>query len=119
MNLPLKAYWDLLSDHIRPQKGRFILLTVLLFGSIGLRILAPQIMRDFIDSALAGDALNDLIRMALLFIVVALVQQAVSVAVKYLGEVVSWTATNDLRAELAATLCAWTCTSTTTTRPAS
>ncbi len=30
MNLPLKAYWDLLSDHIRPQKGRFILLTVLL-----------------------------------------------------------------------------------------
>ncbi len=101
MNLPLKAYWDLLSDHIRPQKGRFILLTVLLFGSIGLRILAPQIMRDFIDSALAGDALNDLIRMALLFIGVALVQQAVSVAVKYLGEVVSWTATNDLRAELA------------------
>src|SRR5512139_3882081 len=101
MNLPLKAYWDLLSDHIRPQKGRFILLCVLLFGSIGLRILAPQIMRDFIDSALAGDALNDLVRMALLFIAVALIQQAVSVAVKYLGEVVAWTATNDLRAELA------------------
>ena len=101
MNLPLKAYWDLLADHIRPQKGRFILLTALLFGSIGLRILAPQIMRDFIDSALAGDALNDLIRMALLFIAVALIQQAVSVAVKYLGEVVSWTATNDLRTELA------------------
>ena len=101
MNLPLKAYWDLLSDHIRPQRGRFILLTVLLFGSIGLRILAPQIMRDFIDSALAGDALNDLIRMALLFIGVAIVQQVVSVSVKYLGEVVAWTATNDLRAELA------------------
>jgi len=102
MNLPLKAYWDLLSAHIRPQRGRFILLTVLLFGSIGLRILAPQIMRDFIDSALAGDAMNDLIRMALLFIGVALVQQVVSVGVKYLGEVVAWTATNDLRAELAA-----------------
>ncbi|MGE5376956.1 MAG: ABC transporter ATP-binding protein, partial [Bacteroidota bacterium] len=102
MNLPLKAYWDLLSAHIRPQMGRFILLTVLLFGSIGLRILAPQIMRDFIDSALAGDALNDLIRMALLFIGVALLQQVVSVGVKYLGEVVAWTATNDLRAELAA-----------------
>jgi ATP-binding cassette, subfamily B, bacterial len=101
MNLPLKAYWDLLSEHIRPQKGRFILLTVLLFVSIGLRILAPQIMRDFIDSALAGDALNDLVRMAVLFIVVALVQQAVSVTVKYLGEVVAWTATNDLRSELA------------------
>ncbi|MGE5462146.1 MAG: ABC transporter transmembrane domain-containing protein, partial [Syntrophothermus sp.] len=101
MNLPLKAYWDLLSDHIRPQRGRFILLAVLLFASIGLRILAPQIMRDFIDSALAGDALSALIRMALLFIAVALVQQVVSVSVKYLGEVVAWTATNDLRAELA------------------
>ena len=101
MNLPLKAYWDLLSDHIRPQKGRFILLTVLLFASIGLRILAPQIMRDFIDSALAGDALSSLIRMALFFIGVALVQQVFSVGVNYLGEVVAWTATNDLRAELA------------------
>jgi ATP-binding cassette, subfamily B, bacterial len=101
MNLPLKAYWDLLSEHIRPQKGRFILLTVLLFGSIGLRLLAPQIMRDFIDSALAGDALASLVGTALLFIGVALLQQAVSVSVKYLGEVVSWTATNDLRAELA------------------
>jgi ABC-type multidrug transport system fused ATPase/permease subunit len=102
MNLPLKAYWDLLSDHIRPQKGRFILLTVLLLVSILLRILAPQIMRAFIDSALAGGALDTLIKMALLFIGVALVQQAVSVGVKYLGEVVAWTATNDLRAELAA-----------------
>lgn len=101
MNLPLKAYWNLLSVHIRPQKGRFLLLVVLLFGSIGLRILAPQIMRNFIDSALAGDALNTLIATALIFIAVALLQQAVSIGVKYLGEVVAWTATNDLRAELA------------------
>src|SRR5512134_3197202 len=101
MNLPLKAYWDLLSVHIRPQRGRFILLTVLLFGSIGLRILAPQIMRDFIDSALAGDALNTLMWTAILFIGIALLQQVVSVSVKYLGELVAWTATNDLRAELA------------------
>ena len=57
MNLSFKSYWNLLSDHIRPQKGRFILLAVLMFGSIGLRIFAPQIMRKFIDSALAGEAL--------------------------------------------------------------
>jgi ATP-binding cassette, subfamily B, bacterial len=101
MNLPLKAYWDLLAEHIRPQKRRFILLSILMLVSIGLRLLAPQIMRTFIDSALAGDALNGLIRMALLFIGVALIQQAVSVSVKYLGEVVAWTATNDLRGELA------------------
>ena len=101
MNLPLKAYWDLLSRHIRPQKGRFSLLVFLLLGSIGLRILNPQIMRSFIDSALAGEALQSLFRDAVAFIGIALVQQAVAVAVTYLSENVAWTATNNLRAELA------------------
>ena len=101
MNLSFKSYWNLLSDHIRPQKGRFILLAVLLFGSIGLRIFAPQIMRKFIDSALAGEALQTLTWTAIAFIGVALIQQAVAVSVTYLGENVAWTATNDLRAELA------------------
>jgi ATP-binding cassette, subfamily B, bacterial len=101
MKLPFKAYWDLLSQHIRPQKGRFILLATLLLGSIGLRIFAPQIMRTFIDSALAGEALQTLTWTALTFIGVALLQQVIAVGVTYLGENVAWTATNDLRAELA------------------
>jgi ABC-type multidrug transport system fused ATPase/permease subunit len=101
MNLPIKAYWDLLSQHIRPQKRRFLLLTVLLLGSIGLRIFAPQIMRSFIDSALAGAALQTLTWTALSFVGVALLQQVIAVRVTYLGENVSWTATNALRAELA------------------
>src|SRR5512138_2429675 len=101
MNLPLKAYWDLLSRHIRPQKGRFTLLAVLLLVSIGLRIYAPQIMRTFIDSALAGEALQTLTWTALAFIGIALLQQIIAVSVTYLGENVAWTATNALRAELA------------------
>ena len=101
MNLSFKSYWNLLSDHIRPQKGRFVLLAILLFGSIGLRIFAPQIMRKFIDSALAGEALQTLTWTAVAFIGIALIQQAVAVTVTYLGENVAWTATNDLRAELA------------------
>lgn len=101
MNLPFKAYWDLLAQHIRPQRGRFILLACMLFGSIGLRILTPQIMRSFIDSALAGAALSALSWTALAFIGVALLQQVIAVSVTYLGENVSWTATNALRAELA------------------
>ena len=101
MNLSFKSYWNLLSDHIRPQKGRFVLLAVLLFGSIGLRIVAPQIMRSFIDSALAGEALRTLTWTAIAFISVALIQQGVHIGVTWLGENVAWTATNDLRAELA------------------
>ena len=101
MNVPFKSYWNLLSEHIRPQKGRFILLATLLFGSIGLRVFAPQIMRKFIDSALAGEALQTLTWTAITFIGVALIQQMIAVSVTYLGENVAWTATNDLRAELA------------------
>ncbi|NOH03176.1 MAG: ABC transporter ATP-binding protein [Chloroflexi bacterium] len=101
MNLSLKSYWNLLSDHIRPQRGRFILLAVMLFSSIGLRIFAPQIMRRFIDSALAGEALSTLTWTAVAFIGIALVQQGVHISVTWLGENVAWTATNALRAELA------------------
>ena len=101
MNISFKSYWNLLSTHIRPQKGRFVLLAIMLFGSIGLRIIAPQIMRDFIDSALAGKALSTLTWTAIAFISIALIQQGVAVGVTYLGENVAWTATNALRGELA------------------
>jgi len=101
MKIPLKEYWTLLSRHIRPQKARFFLLTVLLLGSIGLQLVNPQIMRRFIDAALGGGALQGLLLTATAFIGIALLQQAVSVSVTYLGENVAWTATNALRAELA------------------
>ncbi len=101
MNISFKSYWNLLADHICSQRGRFILLAVMLFGSIGLRIIAPQIMRNFIDSALAGEALSTLTWTAVSFISIALIQQGVHIGVTWLGENVAWTATNDLRAELA------------------
>lgn len=101
MNVPLKSYWELLSRHLHPQNKRFCWLIILLLASIGLRILNPQIMRIFIDSALGGEVIERLTLAALAFIGIALLQQVVSVSVTYLGENVAWTATNALRAELA------------------
>jgi ABC-type multidrug transport system fused ATPase/permease subunit len=101
MNIPLKRYWDLLADYIKPQKGRFSLLAVLLLSSIGLQILNPQIMRYFIDAATLGQATEKLAIAALAFIGIALFQQVVGVSATYVGENVAWTATNALRAELA------------------
>ena len=101
MSIPLKQYWELLSQHIQTQKGRFILLTVMLLSSIGLQVINPQIMRFFIDTALNGGAMQQLTLAAAAFIAIAIVQQAVSISVTYLGENVAWTATNALRAELA------------------
>ena len=97
----LKSYWDLLSRHIRPQRVAFILLAVLLLGNIGLQIANPQIMRTFIDTALAGEAQQRLVIAGLAFIFIALLQQVVSICITYLGQNVAWTATNALRADLA------------------
>lgn len=101
MNLPLKAYWQLLADHIRPQRARFALLAGLLLLNTALQVVNPQIISGFIDAALGGAALSRLVRAALMFLGIAVLQQILSVAVVYLGEKVAWSATNTLRAELA------------------
>jgi ATP-binding cassette subfamily B protein/ATP-binding cassette subfamily C protein len=101
MHIPLKRYWDLLAEHIKTQKARFVLLTVLLLSSIGLQIVNPQIMRSFIDTATSGGEEKALVLAALAFIGIALVQQVVGVGAAYVGENVAWTATNALRADLA------------------
>ncbi len=101
MNIPLKSYWDLLARHIRPQKLRFIILTVLLLSSIGLQIFNPQIMRRFIDAAQTGVEIRLLLTLAGLFLMLALAQQLIAIGASYFGETVAWTATNALRGELA------------------
>ena len=98
---PLLQYWDLLANHIKPQKTRFSLLTILLLGSIGLQVVNPQIMRHFVDAAIGGEATDRLTVAGVAFIGIAVVQQVVSVSATYVGENVAWTATNNLRAALA------------------
>jgi ATP-binding cassette subfamily B protein len=102
MNVPLKRYLALLSEYLRPQSQRVLVLAVLLFSSVGLQLLNPQILRAFIDTATAQGSQRDMFIAALLFIGVALVNQAISVGAAYLGENIGWTATNALRADLAA-----------------
>ena len=101
MKIPFQQYWDLRARHIRPQRGRFILLAVLLLGSIGMQLINPQIMRFFIDTTQTSRETAVLTWAALAFIGIALLQQVVGVGATYVGENVAWTATNALRAEMA------------------
>jgi len=100
VKIPLREYRALLARYLAPQAGQVLLLALLLFGSIALQLVNPQIMRRFLDTAQAGGVMSSLIRLALLFLSLALVQQVVSVAEVYVGERVGWTATNALRADL-------------------
>ena len=101
MNIPLRAYWTLLVSYLKPHGPKAALLGVLVLSSIALQLANPQIMRRFMDTALSGGAPDVLLRVALAFLAVALVQQGVGVLATYVGENVGWSATNALRADLA------------------
>ncbi len=100
MKIPLRQYWKLLVNYLKPQKGRVIWMAVLLFSSIGLQLLNPQILRHFIDSAISGDQNTNMLGLAGLFLAVAFVTQILGVLATYTSENVGWTATNALRNDL-------------------
>lgn len=102
MSLPIRRYWGLLVKYLRLQRGRVLLLAVLLLMNIGFALLNPQIMRFFIDTAQAGGAQTVLLQAALLFLGVAFAGQVTTVLTNYLSEQVGWTATNALRFDLVA-----------------
>lgn len=101
MKIPLKRYWLLLRQYLKPQWPRVLLLAVLLLTSISLRIVNPQIIRQFIDTATTGAPIANLVMAALTFLAFAFIVQILSVASTYTSENIGWTATNNLRADLA------------------
>lgn len=100
MTIPVNRYWSLLRQYLTPQWQRVLWLAVLLLSLNGLRVINPQIIRGFIDAAMAGDILRQLLVAAGVFILLSLVIQALGIATVYLAESIGWTATNDLRADL-------------------
>lgn len=100
MSLSLAQYRDLLGPRLHPQGRRVLLLALVLLGNTGLQLVAPQVLRHFIDGALGGEALDQLARLALIFLAVALLKYGLTLATTYFSQLVSWTATNALRADL-------------------
>ena len=99
--VPLRQYGALLLKYLRQQKGLVALSSVLILTNIGLQLVNPQIMRYFIDEAVAGSPLGRLVAAAGVFIAVALVQQVIGVLATYTSGQVGWNATNALRSDLA------------------
>jgi ATP-binding cassette subfamily B protein len=100
MHIPLKQYWDLLYRYLRPQSPRVFLLIILLVTNIALRLVNPQIMRFFIDTATSGGELRSLLNAGILFFTLAVGSQILAIGNTYLSEQVAWNATNSLRLDL-------------------
>jgi ATP-binding cassette subfamily B protein len=101
MKIPLKQYGQFLGKYLRPQLPAVLLLAFVLFVNIGLQLWNPLILRDFIDRALAGAGLDNLVGAGVLFVSIALASQALTVLATYLGQSIGWNATNRLRIDLA------------------
>ncbi|WP_208920421.1 ABC transporter ATP-binding protein [Paenibacillus uliginis] len=90
----------MLVRYVLPQRKLLTGLTVLLFLSIGLQLVNPQIIRYFIDTAQGEGSLTPLYYAAGLFIAFSVLQQGISVAAAYFSENLGWKTTNKLRSEL-------------------
>ena len=90
----------LLATYLRPEWPRAVLLGLLLAAGIGLQLANPQIAKAFIDRAQVGEPLQQLIWIAVLFLGVAVLTQAATVAETYIAEDLGWRTTNALRADL-------------------
>ncbi len=101
MSISTTRHWTLLATYLGVQWRRAALLAVLLFSSIALQLINPQLIRYFIDTAQAGGADRTLLLAAGMFVVAGLAQRAIAFGTLYVGENVGWTATNALRADLA------------------
>jgi ABC-type multidrug transport system fused ATPase/permease subunit len=100
MKIGIQQYWKLLVDYLKPQKWRVAKFALTLLASIGLQLVNPQILRYFIDTAVAGGSGQSLLLAASLFIIVALITQLITITATYYSENVAWRATNALRADL-------------------
>ncbi|MEM7118141.1 MAG: ABC transporter ATP-binding protein [Chloroflexota bacterium] len=93
--------FQLLKTYLLPHKWRLVQLSVLLFSGIGLQLFAPQLMRRFLDGAQTGAAMSVLLQTAVFFFIVTVIQKFVNIGTTYVSQDLGWTATNQLRADLA------------------
>ncbi|HEX5940982.1 MAG TPA: ABC transporter ATP-binding protein [Anaerolineales bacterium] len=97
----LRQYRELLSRYLKPQIRWVILMAVVLLAGIAIKLINPQILRYFLDTAQAGGAARSLTTAAGLFLLFAILQEGMSLATHYTAALVGWSSTNRLRADLA------------------
>jgi ATP-binding cassette subfamily B protein len=100
MDIPVKQYFILLSSYLKPLWRWVVFLGVLLFGSIGLQLWTPQILRTFIDTAQAAGPMKTLFHIGMLYLGVTLLMQVLQIASTYITENIKWKSTNQLRNDL-------------------
>ena len=93
-------YLALVRAHTRGRRGMFMVVVAALVAGAGVQVASPLVVRAFLDLAQAGAALERLLRVAVLFICVALAGSALDIVRSHAGTVLAWQAMNSLRRTL-------------------
>ncbi len=96
-----REYVRFLNRYLRPRLHLAAVLGVILLVNISMQIANPQIMRTFLDNAMAGGAMSLLKKLAFIFIAIAVIQQLIGVLATYVTENLGWATTNHLRLDMA------------------
>ncbi|OBY81207.1 ABC transporter [Paenibacillus sp. KS1] len=96
-NTSISMTW--LLRYLYPVRGRLLLLIMLLV-STACQLINPQLVQQFIDTAAAQGAISTLLTLAGIYLLIAVFTQFITVAISYVGNDISWRATNTLRGDL-------------------
>lgn len=100
MEIPFSRHAYLLKEYMSPYGRKVLLVVLLIFLNVGLQIYNPQIIRNYLDSVANLASIEVLSRAALMFIVIAIIQEVIYMANVYFSTDLAWAATNDLRFSL-------------------
>ena len=97
MSEPTPSRWSALAALLRPDRGRWIALGLLVAVASALGLAGPVVIRRIIDQATEGATTADIVRLAVVFLVIAGAAQLAQVAVAWSATVAAWSTTNELR----------------------
>lgn len=96
-----QQYRDLLYTYFWPQRRQVAVLVVLILLDNGLQLLGPNLLGQFVDSAINSDDSSLLQRLGIYYLVVMICRQVARLFATYMGETIGWRASNALRFDLA------------------
>jgi ATP-binding cassette, subfamily B, bacterial len=86
---------------LRPDALRWVGLGVLIALSSALALAGPLVVRRIVDDAATGSTAAEITKLALLYLVLALIAQVIIVVVAWFATVTAWRTTNVIRIRLA------------------
>jgi len=100
MKVSTNQYRQLFSTYLAPQRRRVVALALLMLVDLTLQLALPRVVQTFIDSAIAGVALQTLLLLGAGYLAVAITENWTWVGWQYVARNIGLIATNRIRSDL-------------------